>query len=367
MARLLLSRPDPKPAENLRFLRAAVAHQCNLACLYCPKKAGMENHVPTGLRGDRLCTADYIRAQGAIAASGIVNAVAWTGGEPTLRPDLPAIVAAGRRDFTRTEMTTNGLHLPDMFDDLAPNLDLLKVSLDAADPVLAQQITQGKPEDFGRALTAIRLGLQAGLPVGVNVVVMRRTVEQIPAIIALIADLHADVGRGTIYISLLDLYYTPSTRDFWRAEFVAMDTITDRLTELLGPPVEQFRKGCVIRWFDSGGMQIRIKDSHESTFRGDRCTGCPVYCQEGFYGLKLSVEGWVTPCPNGDERSGVHLSADLDDQQMAARVAPLTRELAGTRLVEGSFATFLDRNGLDLTGAPARPLLPLTVVAAGRP
>jgi molybdenum cofactor biosynthesis enzyme MoaA len=359
-------RTDPRPDESLRFLRASVANQCNLNCVYCPKEAGMENQVPAALRGDRLSTAQYLRTLQAIAATGVVNGIAFTGGEPTLNADLPDIVAAARGWYQRVELTTNGRMLPQQIDRLTPHLDVIKVSLDAHDRDLSHQIMRGHREDHDRALDAIRLALNAGLTVGVNVVVMRRNLDQIAAIIRTVADLRAEVGRGTVYVSLLDLYYTPSTRGLWQQEFVALDLLAQTLATDLGDSVEQHRMGCVIRWFSYGDLQIRVKDSHESTFRGARCQACPIYCQEGFYGLKLSVEGWLTPCPSSDENLGVYLPAGLDDAGLAARIAPLVAELSATTLVEGSFTTFLHRNQLDpaivAPSETSRRSLPLTVV-----
>jgi len=359
-------RADPQPDEALRFVRASVANQCNLSCVYCPKDAGMENHVPATLRGQRLSTPAYQRVLAALADTGVLGGISFTGGEPTLNPDLPVLVAQARRRYRRVELTTNGRKLPEQLDRLAPHLDVIKVSLDSHDRELSHQIMRGRPEDHDRALDAIRRSLAAGLTVGVNVVVMRRNLNQIAPIIRTVADLRASAGAGTAYVSLLDLYYTPSTRTLWQQEFVALDALSERLAAELGDGVEQHRKGCVIRWFNHGGVQIRVKDSHESTFRGARCQGCATYCQEGFYGLKLSVEGWLTPCPSGAEHLGVHLPTNLSDEALRERIAPLAQELAATTLAAGSFGDFLVRNDLHIDGTARRTQLPLTVLPGGR-
>ncbi|GIF01549.1 radical SAM protein [Paractinoplanes rishiriensis] len=353
---------DPRPDETLRFLRASVTAVCNLNCVYCPKDAGMENHVPAGLRGQRLPTAAYLRAMAAIAQTGVVGGIAFTGGEPTLNPDLPMLVAAARGWYRRVELTTNGRMLPERLPEIAEHLDVIKVSLDAADRGLSHAIMRGQRADHDRALDAIRLALRAGLTVGVNVVVMRRNLPQIAAVIRTVADLHAEADTGTAYVSLLDLYYTPSTRRLWLQEFVPLDALAGRLADELGDGVEQHRKGCVIRWFSYGGVQIRVKDSHESTYRGERCRTCTRYCQEGFYGLKLSVEGWLTPCPTGAEHLGVHLAAGLDDAGLAERIAPLAKELTATTATPDSFQRFLTSNDITLDESGRRTLLPLTVL-----
>jgi hypothetical protein len=123
------------------------------------------------------------------------------------------------------------------------------------------------------------------------------------------------------------------------------------------------RGGCAIDWFDDDGVQIRLKSSYASTYRAGRCTGCAVYCQEGFYGLKHSVEGWVTPCPSGAQERGVHLPAGLDDAEAQTRLGPLLAELSATRRVDNSFDEFLRRRGLAVPSERLR--LPVLDVAGG--
>lgn len=338
---------DPKPAEDIRFVRASVANQCNLNCVYCPKASGMENQVPPALAGQRLSPEDYCANLDHLAASGVIRGISFTGGEPTLNAALPDLIAYARTRFDRVELTTNGRRLPEMINRLAAHLDVIKVSLDAVDRDLSHQIMRGHRDDHDRALTAIRLALAAGMTVGVNVVVMRRNLHQLEQVLDAARRLRAEAGAGTLYVSLLDLYYSDETRDLWISEFVPLDSLAGQLRDLLGDGVEQDRGGCAIDWFDAGdGVQIRVKSSYESTYRSARCQRCPVYCQEGLYGLKHSVEGWVTPCPTGDPGFGVHLSPGLPAKEAAARLAPWMRELVSTTRVEDSFATFLARRRL---------------------
>jgi molybdenum cofactor biosynthesis enzyme MoaA len=354
---------DPKPAEEIRFLRASVAHQCNLSCVYCPKESGMENHVPPRLRGQRLSTDQYRRNLDHIATSGVIRGISFTGGEPTLNRDLPVLVAHARQIFDRVELTTNGKYLARQIERLAPHLDVVKVSLDAVEPSLSHQIMRGRPEDHDVAVDAIRMSLAAGLTVGVNVVAMRRNLDQIDRIVRLARVLRKQAGAGTLYVSVLDLYYTDETRALWLDEFLPVDAIAHGLRARLGAGESQDRGGCAIDWFNDDGVQTRLKSSYESTYRAQRCTGCAVYCQEGFYGLKHSVEGWVTPCPSGAEELGVHLPAGLDDDQSQARLRPLLDELVSTRRVGNSFDEFLRRRGLTVPSARLR--LPLLSTAKG--
>jgi molybdenum cofactor biosynthesis enzyme MoaA len=350
MREVMIPGADPKPDEEIIFLRASVANQCNLSCVYCPKASGMENHVPARLRGRRLTSSEYCANLDHIAGAGVIRGISFTGGEPTLNPDLSGLVAHARRRFDRVELTTNGRFLDRHIGQLAGNLDVVKVSLDAVDRDLSLQIMRGQRADHDRATNAIRLCLEAGLTVGVNVVAMKRNLDQLDQLVALIRDLRRRATSGSLYVSVLDLYYTDETRQLWLSDFVPVDRIAAQLRTRLGAGQVQDRGGCEITWFEDAGLQIRLKSSYGSTYRSTRCDGCPVYCQEGMYGLKHSVEGWVTPCPTGDEGFGVHFAPGLEAEQAQRLLRPWLDELRSTRRVADSFQVFLQRRGLSAAG-----------------
>lgn len=341
---------DPKPDSMIQFLRASVIGACNLSCVYCPKESGMENHTPPELAGRVLTVEQYQRALRRIAQTGVLRGVSFTGGEPTLNPALPDLVHTAREHYDRVELTTNGKRFLQQVDRLAGVVDVVKVSLDSADRDSANGITRGQGDNFQVALNAITAAVDRGITVGINIVAMRRNSHEIPAIVDLARSFG---GRGsTLYVSVLDLYYSAETRDFWQREFVPVSTLAQALRERLGPGQSQDRRGCAIDWIDDNGVRIRLKDSHEGTYRAPICTSCPIYCQEGFYGLKLSAEGWVTGCPTGRPEYGTHLDPELDDDQAAQRLAPLLGQLRAATHEPRSFDIFLRRNGLNRTALP---------------
>ncbi|WP_328939187.1 radical SAM protein [Streptomyces tauricus] len=341
-----LKQPDVKPNPTLRYVRASVADRCNLSCVYCPKQTGMENFVPASFANHRLSTADYCRTLEHIAAAGF-NGISFTGGEPTLNKDLPVIVEHARGIFQRVEMTTNGRFLPRQLDQLAPHLDLVKVSLDSTDPELSHRIMRGRRVDFDRASTAIKASLETGVNVGVNVVAMRQNLDEIEKVIDLARRMRRETG-GTIYVSVLDLYYTDETRQFWLDEFVPLDDIIGTFEQRYGAGDWQHRRGTEFGWFVTEDVQVRFKSSYASTYRSARCDTCPVYCQEGMYALKLSVEGWVTLCPSNSEDMGTLLPAGIEPEEAQRRLGPLMDELRSTRRVKDSFEQMLARRDLEL-------------------
>lgn len=334
--------PDPDPI----YIRASVVGFCNLNCIYCPKSSGMENHVPASLRGKALSVEEYCTNLAHLARNGF-RAIAFTGGEPTLNPNLPELVRRAADMFDRVELTTNGRFLLDMLPLLAPYLDLLKVSLDAADPKLVRAITRGTIADFDRAVASIRAGCAAGLRVGVNVVLMRSNINQIDHIIDLIRSINAEGYPGKAYVSLLDFYYSDERRMTWEQEFVPINKLANQFMIRYGPCTEQERFGCRFFWFDADGVEVRFKDSQQATHRAPKCQRCVYYCQEGIYGLKHSAEGWVTTCPTGDPKYGVHLAPGLTDEEVDRLLSPLLQDIRLARPSYDSFPTLLKIHKLD--------------------
>jgi molybdenum cofactor biosynthesis enzyme MoaA len=355
MAATASASTDPKPDSSIQFLRASVIDSCNLSCVYCPKESGMENHTPPGLKGYPLTIAQYQDALRRIAETGVIRGVSFTGGEPTLNAALPELVRIARDHYDRVELTTNGKRFLRMVDQLAGLVDVVKVSLDSADRATANRLTRGHGDNFQVAVDAITAAVDHGMTVGINIVAMRSNRHEIPAIV----DLARSFGgrSATLYVSVLDLYYSAETRQFWQDEFMPVASLAQGLRERLGPGQTQDRRGCAIDWIDDNGVQIRLKDSHEGTYRAPKCGSCPMYCQEGFYGLKLSAEGWVTGCPTGRPDYGVHLDPTISDQQARQRLEPLLDQLRAAAHEPGSFDIFLERNNLN-----RRTLLPVVDV-----
>lgn len=333
----------PEPAADPVYVRASVWPKCDLVCGYCPVEEGMENRVPLPLAGRRLTTEEYLRNLAAIAAAG-VRGVSFTGGEPTLRPDLADLLAGARPLFDRVELTTNGAKLAKVADVVAGHVDLLKVSLDAVDADAVAALT-GRGHAFANAVASIRWAVDAGVPLGINAVLMRGTAAELDTTIDFARGLTV-AATAPVHLSLLDFYYSPSRRELWQEQWLPTSAVMRLLTDRYGPPVEQDRFGCRFFWFDADGLSVRLKDSFSATMRAPKCDGCASYCQEGIYGIKHSVEGWLTTCPSDRPDLGVHLPASLTDAELAGRVAGVLGDVHSAVAHTDSFATLCATHGL---------------------
>ena len=159
----------------LRDLRISVTDRCNFRCRYCmPREVFGANFE--FLPRDEILSFEEIARIAGIAAELGVRKIRLTGGEPTLRADLPTLVRMLREATPGVElaMTTNGSRLTTLAGPLAEaGLDRVAVSLDTLDDATFRAMNDA---DFPVALVieGIEAAAAAGLtPIKINAVVKR--------------------------------------------------------------------------------------------------------------------------------------------------------------------------------------------------
>jgi cyclic pyranopterin phosphate synthase len=170
--------PVPRDAPALRdqfgrtieYLRISVTDRCNFRCVYCMPAAGL----PWLPKGDILGYEEIAAVVRQLAPLGL-RRVRLTGGEPTIRRDLEALVAQLRAipEVEDIALSTNGVTLPQLAGPLrAAGLDRVNIS---ADSLRADRIAAIARRNLGfEPARAARAAEEAGLaPVKLNMVVMR--------------------------------------------------------------------------------------------------------------------------------------------------------------------------------------------------
>lgn len=156
--------------RNITYLRLSVTDLCNLRCRYCMPAEGVHKRD----RRD-ICSVEELVEIARAAADCGVTKVRLTGGEPLVRRGILDICrgVAGIRGIRELCMTTNGVLLPQMAEDLRrAGVDRVNISLDTLRPSRYAHITRvGRLED---ALAGIRAAKEAGFPdIKLNVVLMK--------------------------------------------------------------------------------------------------------------------------------------------------------------------------------------------------
>src|SRR5215468_5535478 len=145
------------------LLDVVLGSDCNLACTYCTITEAMRR---------RALPAERVAREIDRAAARGFKEVAFTGGEPTIRPELPALVKhAKRRGFEHVKVASNGLryaHAPYLDHLIACGVDRFNVSLHAFDDAAYERTVQlaGTAvlrRDALRHLVARRVDLTADL------------------------------------------------------------------------------------------------------------------------------------------------------------------------------------------------------------
>lgn len=152
------------------YLRVSVTDRCNFRCVYCLPAEGL-SWKP---RNSLLTYEEIARLVGIFARMG-VRKIRLTGGEPTIRSDIEALVAgvAAVPGIREVAMTTNAHALARVAPRLAAaGLQRVNVSIDTLDPEGFRRITRGGRLE--KVLAGIEACLAAGIaPVKLNAVLLR--------------------------------------------------------------------------------------------------------------------------------------------------------------------------------------------------
>lgn len=151
------------------YLRVSVTERCNLRCQYCMPEEG----VPLLPHSEILSFEEITTLVSWLASAG-VRKVRITGGEPTVRKNLPDLFAMLNPipGIETLSMTTNGILLADQLPELVKNgLKQINISLDTLSPEKFKTIT--RRDGLDQVLNSIQKALEfPGLEVKINAVAM---------------------------------------------------------------------------------------------------------------------------------------------------------------------------------------------------
>lgn len=209
---------EDKFGRRFHYLRLSITDVCNFSCDYC---------LPDGYSCDSdrdfLSLAEIEQVVSAFAQLG-TSKIRITGGEPSLRKDLPQIIqlCAQTDGIEHVAITTNGYKLPEHLPSwIDAGLDSLNVSIDSLDPRIFASITGHDKLDT--IMKGIDMALAAGIKVKVNAVLMRQFNQ------AEMGSFLDWVRLKPITLRLIELMQTGDNVDFFERNHVSGSPIKEDL------------------------------------------------------------------------------------------------------------------------------------------
>ncbi|WP_347713939.1 GTP 3',8-cyclase MoaA [uncultured Parvimonas sp.] len=154
--------------RDITYLRISVTDLCNLRCKYCMPESGVES----------LCHSDILSLEEIVeivkvAAKNGITKIRLTGGEPLVRHGFVHLC----KEISKIEqiediaITTNGVHLKNMADDLFENkVKRINFSLDTLVKEKYNDIT--RRNDFEKTMESLFYAIEKGFKVKLNVVLI---------------------------------------------------------------------------------------------------------------------------------------------------------------------------------------------------
>jgi radical SAM protein with 4Fe4S-binding SPASM domain len=177
----------------------AVTYRCQNKCLFC--------YAESPNRGDKVAemsTADAKRVIDVIFDDAHCPTVSFTGGEPTLREDLPELIAYAKSKGMRVNLITNGLRCADegyVVALKAAGLDSAQVSLEGPRAEIHDAVVQHEGA-FDRTTRAVHSLRAAGIHTHTNTTVCGGNRAHLLELVDYIAgELHSEYFSMNVVIS----------------------------------------------------------------------------------------------------------------------------------------------------------------------
>jgi GTP 3',8-cyclase len=302
-------------------LRISVIDRCNFRCRYCMPAEGLP-----WLARDETLTAEEIERLLRLFVGLGVRSVKFTGGEPTVRPDLSDLVRRVRAlgDHLDLSLTTNGYLLDRLAAPLrAAGLDRVTVSCDS---LLAHRFAEMTRRDaLGRVMAGLRAAEEAGFaPIKLNCVVIRGSNDDEVVDFARLA---RRTGHEVRFIEFMPLD-ADGTWD--RSNVVPSGEVFEAISRSfrLTPVREAARPATTFRFADGAPGAVGFISSVTEPF----CDTCDR--------LRLTADGRLLACLFALEDTDLRtpLRAAATDQDLAVRIRDAVRgKWAGHRINQPDF------------------------------
>ena len=301
------------------YLRLSLTEACNYRCSYC---------LPDGYQADgrpTFLTLDEIRRLVRGFAAVGMRKIRLTGGEPSLRKDLPSIIAAvsSTPGVRKIALTTNGCRLPQLVRTWREaGLTALNVSLDSLDAARFAAITGH--DRFDEVTEGIEIARTLGFDaVKLNAVLLRGlNDDELPAWLEYLR-------TRDVVVRFIELMRTGDNREYFERHHVRAEVLEQQLQQAGWMLTPRAADAGPAREYAHPAYRGRI--GIIAPYSKDFCAGCNR--------LRVTARGDLRLCLFGDFGIPLRplLQSDADHEVLTARIATqLGLKAAGHGLHQGN-------------------------------
>jgi radical SAM protein with 4Fe4S-binding SPASM domain len=276
-------------------LDLALTYRCNNDCAHC-YNVEHPSQLPSGtgleLRSE-LSTSDWKRIIDKAWQLGIPHII-FTGGEPTLRADLPELIGYAERNGQITGLNTNARRLSDAHyveTLVAAGLDHVQITLESGQAEIHDRMVRA-PGAFPQTVKGLKNALASPLYVMTNTTMLRTNVHTIPGTL----DFLAETGVPTIGLNAL--IYAGRGREVGtglaESELTALLEVARQKTESSGQRLIWYTPTQYCN-FDPMMLDLGVKG-----------------CTAALYNMCVEPDGNVLPCQSYYQPLGNLLTDEWD-------------------------------------------------------
>lgn len=283
----------------ISYLRISVTERCNFRCVYCMPASGVEL-----LPRDELLTFEEIARVARVASTLGLSKIRLTGGEPTVRKDLPQLVSMLRAipAIKEIAMTTNAARLGVLAAPLKnAGLDRINISLDTLRRDRMQQIS--RRDLFSSVMSGIQAASE-NFPIKFNCVAMRGVNDDE------FCDLLQFAHERNAQMRFIEYMPMGEARFDTQNKFISAAKVRELLSARFDLEPEYSR---------NANDPARIWVCRKTGARAGFITSISEHFCETCNRVRLTAEGGLRPCLHQDAEVDVKrvLRASCDDAQIA--------------------------------------------------
>ena len=265
--------------HDLRYLFWEATRQCNLACRHCGSDCTRDHRVA----GMPLAEVAAVLRQIAGRYDPTRIMLVITGGEPLVRPDLPAAIALARDLGFNVGMVTNGIALSPKVARIVRQAGLVSVVVSLDGPPDCHDWLRRRQGAFDLAAAGIRSLVEAGVPVVEAITCV--TPRSLPRL----AETFDIVRRlGATHFRVFNIF--PAGRAKGNPELILTPGGISSLVGQMARLRERGKRlGLVVNLSEEGYLGWEWEDRVRDT---------PYFCRAGINIAGIMADGSIAACPN---------------------------------------------------------------------